>query len=589
MMLRRLAEYAARCHSKPLFYESTPIAWIVDLATDGRPLPPYRPVSQIDKANKRAERGKDTHAPEVVRSSATRPLLLADKGDYTFGIADPRDDQPESAQQKADQRHEAYLRLLDECCDATGEPTAIAVQKFYGRGGCALLDMPEDWDQGHKTTFRVHLADGRTRFPIDVASVQQFWADRHQPTATGQCVICGEVKPVWDRLPGKIKGIPGGQSAGTSVISANKPAFGSYGLEASLIAPTCTSCAVGFTRGLNALLSDPTSSIAIGAVKFVFWLTEEPADEFDLASFLDKPTLDEVQSLFSSPGTGRPAGTVEETAFCAASLTASGGRAVIRDWIDTPIADARANLRRWFDMQRIVHPRDGDPSGQHPEPLSVWQLARSTVREIKDVSPVVPRALVRTAISGAPLPMDIAYQAVRRNRAEQDVTHHRAALIKLVLASRPTYSAIGNKEAIDSMTALDPDHPDDAYHCGRLLAALAEAQRKAMPGVSASLVDRFYGAASSAPATVFGRLVKGAQPHLAKISSPAAKHAIERRIGDICERIGEFPRTLSLTQQAVFALGYYHERSHGIAEAKRRRAAAQDDLQETDSQQETDQ
>lgn len=60
------------------------------------------------------------------------------------------------------------------------------------------------------------------------------------------------------------------------------------------------------------------------------------------------------------------------------------------------------------------------------------------------------------------------------------------------------------------MVQLDPDNPNSAYRCGRLLAVLEAVQRLAIPGIKATVVDRFFGTASSAPASVFGRLVRGA-------------------------------------------------------------------------------
>ena len=570
-MLAHLRDYAARDgDALPPYYAFTPIAWTVDLHPDGKPVSP-RPVCHINSDTKRSERGKDMPAPEVDRTSGTKPLLLADKGDYTFGaVTDP------NKQKRATKCHLAYRELLNQCAEATSEPAVTAVQDFYKRGGIDLLDMPDDWDPAHKIVFRVHLDSGDTCTPTELKSVQEFWAECNQPDKTGQCLVCGETTQIFDRVPFSIKGIPGGQSSGTKLISANDKAFESYGLEASTIAPICPDCAEGSTRGLNKLLADNASNITIGSTKFIFW-TAEQTDGFDLAAFLNKPDTDDVRSLLDSVRKGRRPASVNTTAFHAASLTASTSRAVVRDWIDTTVARAEQNIGRWFEMQKITHPRDDDPSGGHPQPLSVYALASSTVRKTKDLAPTVPRALVRAAISGTPLPMSLAYQAVRRNRAEQKVTWQRAALIKLVLASQRPPDPTHIKE--DSMTALDPDHPDPAYHCGRLLAALDSAQRAAMPGVNATIVDRFYGAASSAPATVFGKLIRGAQPHLAKLAKPT-RVAIERRIGETCEQIGDFPRTLNLEQQALFALGYYHQRSHDIAQAKERKAAKTVDSQE---------
>ena len=171
--------------------------------------------------------------------------------------------------------------------------------------------------------------------------------------------------------------------------------------------------------------------------------------------------------------------------------------------------------------------------------------------------------------------MDIAFQAVRRNRAEQGVRWERASIIKLVLLSQEMQvensRETGGME--DYMVALEPQHPSPAYHCGRLLAVIEEIQRAAMPRVNATIVDRFYGAASSTPGVVFGTLLRGAQPHLAKLERDrrGAYINLQRLVEEVCSRIGGWPATLSLKDQAIFSLGYYHQRAHMRAEAIARR------------------
>lgn len=128
------------------------------------------------------------------------------------------------------------------------------------------------------------------------------------------------------------------------------------------------------------------------------------------------------------------------------------------------------------------------------------------------------------------------------------------------------------------MVQLDTDNPNPAYRCGRLLAVLEEAQRQAIPGIKATIVDRFYGTASSAPASVFARLLRGAQPHLSKLKRdrPGAYTNLQRRLEDIQAGISAFPRILKLEDQGLFALGYYHQRAYDRAqarEAKERRKA----------------
>ena len=109
------------------------------------------------------------------------------------------------------------------------------------------------------------------------------------------------------------------------------------------------------------------------------------------------------------------------------------------------------------------------------------------------------------------------------------------------------------------MVQLDLENQNQAYRCGRLLAVLEQVQRQAIPGANTTRVNRFFGTASSAPASVFGRLLRGAQPHLAKLDRdrPGAYRALQQRLEEVQSGIAGFPRTLTLEEQGLFALGYY--------------------------------
>lgn len=112
-------------------------------------------------------------------------------------------------------------------------------------------------------------------------------------------------------------------------------------------------------------------------------------------------------------------------------------------------------------------------------------------------------------------------------------------------------------------THLNPNHPHPAYHCGRLLAVLARLQRAALGNVGAGVVQRYYTAASQTPGLVLGRLAANAKNHLGKLEvklNVDLAHRYEDQIADVMSRIGDVvPRTLSLEEQSLFALGYYQQ------------------------------
>ena len=116
------------------------------------------------------------------------------------------------------------------------------------------------------------------------------------------------------------------------------------------------------------------------------------------------------------------------------------------------------------------------------------------------------------------------------------------------------------------MVQLDNTNKEPAYLCGRLFALLEKIQREALGSVGASIVDRFYGSASSAPASVFGNLMRGSQAHLSKLRKNEKKKGLhgyfQKQLEEIAAHLMEFPLKLTLQQQGLFALGYYHQHAY---------------------------
>ncbi len=538
MLLQKLREYSERLDLPPKLYSELAVRYIIDLDSEGRFL---GMIDTADPSTPRTRRGQLRRVPEVQRAAAIKPLLLCDKADYVLGYAASG-----ARTGRVVECHRSFLDLLERCAADAGEEAVKAVLRFLVNDPLNHMVLLADFDASGRIAFRV---DGQ--LPTELRSVQRFWATVNDPEQAGapvmQCLICGRSRPVLNRLQGKIKGIPGGRTAGTSVISANAEAFESYGLQASLIAPTCADCGERFTKAANELLASPTSRRAIAGAAFIWW-TREPV-VFNLTTLISDASEDEVAALLESVYSGRPT-EIDATRLYATVLSGSGGRTVVRDWIETTVGDVRKQLALWFQRQRIV-----DAYGERHRPLGLTALAGATVRELRDLTRPTTGSLLRAALTGAPLPLDLLYQAVRRNRAEQGVTRPRAALIKLVLSSQEN-----DRPQEDTMVRLDPEITNAAYRCGRLLAVLEAVQRRAIPGVSATIVDRFFGTASSAPASVFGRLLRGAQPHLAKIERDqrGLYFIFQRAIEEICDglplrRAGTqyfgFPSTLSLQDQ----------------------------------------
>jgi len=163
---------------------------------------------------------------------------------------------------------------------------------------------------------------------------------------------------------------------------------------------------------------------------------------------------------------------------------------------------------------------------------------------------------MRSILEGLPYPQTLLQAAVRRIKAEHDITYPRAALIKAYLNRRARFR---HQEQEELTMSLDMTNTNVGYRLGRLFATLEKIQQEASPGINATIRDKFYGAASSTPVTVFGNLTRLKNHHLAKLENPGRRVNFERLIGEIMSGIADFPAHLKLEDQGRFAIGYYHQ------------------------------
>jgi len=274
MLLEKLREYSGRLNLAPPMYQTTPIRWVIDIDKNGRLIGFVPTTSEGPKG--KIDRGKEYNAPHIGRSSGVRAKLLADTGEYVLGKA--RD---KAKRKRVNKCHKAFVEEVRACAASTKEPTVKAVLRFLEALNKSKISLPEDFDPSHNLTFRV-----QETMPIDLDSVRAYWAsktgaDEENESQPGdepmECLVCGERRKPVKRLQFRIKRIPGKQRSGMALISANVPAFESYGLKASLIAPTCQECGERFSKAANALIEGTESHVTVGSfVEAAQALTSSP-------------------------------------------------------------------------------------------------------------------------------------------------------------------------------------------------------------------------------------------------------------------------------------------------------------------------
>lgn len=386
----------------------------------------------------------------------------------------------------------------------------------------------------------------------------------------GMCLVDGTPAPL-ARVHPAIKGVWHAQTSGANVVSFNLPAFNSYGKEQGANAPIGERAVFAYTTALNALLDrDSRNRVQVGDASTVFWAdtgSDTPSrfdSEFTLADFFgearDNPDRgrEAVQALYQMVRSGRVAVEEGHTRFFVLGLAPNAARISVRFWLPgVPFAELAPRIVRHFEDLRVVRRLDAEP--EHP---SLFRLLSSLALQGKldNVPPRLAGEWMRAILEGLPYPRTLLNAAVVRCKAERDVTTLRAAVLKAWL----------NREYRRTHPELDPDHQqfkesldmtqtDPAYRLGCLFAVLERIQQLAQPGINATIRDRYYGAASTTPVAVFTTLLRLKNAHLKKLPDRQAAH-FERLIGEIVEPLQQFPPHLSLAEQGLFALGYYHQR-----------------------------
>lgn len=101
-----------------------------------------------------------------------------------------------------------------------------------------------------------------------------------------------------------------------------------------------------------------------------------------------------------------------------------------------------------------------------------------------------------------------------------------------------------------------------AYLLGRLFAVLEEIQEAASPGVNTTVKDKYFNSACATPASVFPILLKLSNAHMRTLKRDKRGWAItlEKKLEAILDKVrNSFPSALTLEEQGIFILGYYHQ------------------------------
>ena len=494
---------------------------------------------------------------EKDRTSNIDPNILWDQPEYVFGKA-------VSNKKNLDKKHKSFIEQIIKIFGNNPEdPGVKAVLLYLQKGDFSDLTSSEYWSaisskDKPNISFKLRGDDGLIVQRDSVFElIKSLYAKMEHPIF---CLVSGKYDSLAETHPVKIKKMYGLKSSGGKIVSYNENAYESYGKKKGENAPIGMHAAFGYATALNYLIRSDDHRLRLGDVTVVFWSQKPNILEDHFATLFavntsrvtESEDTDAIRKVLTAPKSGILPEQELELPFYVLGLSPNAARISVRFWYEGSVGKTLENIRRYFDELRIVKRFDNE--SDFP---TLGKLLLFTALEYKwdNIPPNLTGAFFLAALNGTRYPETLLSSVIRRIRAEASkttITYERAALLKALLIRNH------NKEITMS---LDTTRNDPAYLLGRLFAVLEHLQSRAQGSLNASIRERYYGSASSTPIAVFPTLLKLSTHHLAKLDNPGLKNWYESLIQEILKPLQEWPTHLPLAEQAMFALGYYHQRA----------------------------
>jgi CRISPR-associated protein Csd1 len=574
--LNRAYDRLALRHEVPVFgFSSEKIGFVISLNVDGSLACP--PIDIRSGTGKKLEAAIIVVPQPPKRASGIASCFLWDKTSYVLGITNDEKKLKEDGKRLKDE-HQAFIdfhTILLKDTEDEGLKAFLAFLHSWNPGAFEQLDWPEEIKTNIKdqnVIFALERERQDNIFIHDRPAAKQIWGRLSSEGEKTQaiCLVTGEQAPIARLHPG-IKGVWGGQSSGGAIVSFNLDAFASYGHEQGDNAPVSEAAAFSYTTALNKYLEKGSENrLQIGDTSTVFWADASEAedaqeaealfpaflsqiDEAAEAKYHIKPILDKIRQ-------GQPLNSIKPrlakgVRFYVLGLAPNAARLSIRFWFEDDFGKLAENYQNFLSDMRIEPPdRDDD--------LALWKYLRETavLGKAENVPPNLAGEWMRSILTGTNYPMTLLSTVLMRIRADKDINARRVSILKAILTR--------NLKSKEAPVAFDPDNRNKGYLLGRLFAVYEHTQTAALGrNVNATIKDKFYGSASAQPRKIFHMLESGSANHLSKVGKqkPGYKVVLEKQISDIMNLMSPsddpFPTSLSSEQQALFGLGYYHQRN----------------------------
>ena len=401
------------------------------------------------------------------------------------------------------------------------------------------------------------------------------------------CLITGEETVPMETVP-PVNGLAvvGGHARGDALICFDKSAFCSYDQKKSVNAPVSENAFFAVKAAMDHLLEHAP---VLANMKFVHWYEKNIEDDSDPilgANFLGITMVGNVnvEEEVSEDDRNREAGIAELQAselvksvttgekipslsnqYTICLLSGVNGRVMIRQYERGSYEELQKNVALWneqLELKDLNGIQNEKSKKLNARLLCLLKKQNSDSKIWKRVSeelPEITQAIIRAIINGTPLPDVVAVRSLAYIRSQMLAKEENSISIQIPDATACQWLKVWlmRRKGAEIMSEYDSTHKSAAYHCGAAMAVHAAIQNVAMKNVNATIVQRYYSSASQMPALVLGQISRLSAYHLEKIENEWLRKQYEDTLNAVYCAIGkEIPATLTLEEQAYFALGY---------------------------------
>ncbi len=401
------------------------------------------------------------------------------------------------------------------------------------------------------------------------------------------CLITGEETVPMETVP-PVNGLAvvGGHARGDALICFDKSAFCSYDQKKSVNAPVSENAFFAVKAAMDHLLEHAP---VLANMKFVHWYEKNIEDDSDPilgANFLGITMVGNVnvEEEVSEDDRNREAGIAELQAselvksvttgekipslsnqYTICLLSGVNGRVMIRQYERGSYEKLQKNIALWneqLELKDLNGIQNEKSKKLNARLLCLLKKQNSDSKIWKRVSeelPEITQAIIRAIINGTPLPDVVAVRSLAYIRSQMLAKEENSISIQIPDATACQWLKVWlmRRKGAEIMSEYDSTHKSAAYHCGAAMAVHAAIQNVVMKNVNATIVQRYYSSASQMPALVLGQISRLSAYHLEKIENEWLRKQYEDTLNAVYCAIGkEIPATLTLEEQAYFALGY---------------------------------